>query len=223
MGITREMSKILSTSTAITTDAEISAYNYLSQSTASATYLNQTAYQPGLVLIRPTSAVNGTVGTNGTVTYNNTSTVSLNGVFSSAYTRYKILIDATLSVNDGWYMRLRSNGTDSSAGIYGGQVLRADSTSAAAVRYTANNVWDIDYTRNAGNMLYEVELFNPFAASQTYGFSRYTAKLLADTMQMYFVEQGITHTANTSYDGFSMLTGTATTGTGSISVYGYRN
>ena len=38
MGITREMSKILSTSTAITTDAEISAYNYLSQSTASATY-----------------------------------------------------------------------------------------------------------------------------------------------------------------------------------------
>jgi len=38
MGITREMSKILSTSTAITTDAEISAYNYLSQTSASTTY-----------------------------------------------------------------------------------------------------------------------------------------------------------------------------------------
>jgi hypothetical protein len=222
MGITREMSKILSTSTAITTDAEISAYNYLSQSTASATYLNQTAYQPGLVLIRPTSVVNGTIGTNGTVTFSGTTSVSLNGVFSSEYSKYKILYDATLSINDGLYFRLRQNGTDSTASIYGSQVLRADGTSAAAVRYTANNVWDIDYTRNSGNQLCEIELFNPFVASQTYGFSRYTAKLLADTMQMYFVQQGLTHTANTSYDGLTLLTGTATTATGSISVYGYR-
>jgi len=177
MGITREMSKILSTSTAITTDAEISAYNYLSQSTASATYLNQTAYQPGLVLIRPTSVVNGTIGTNGTVTFSGTTSVSLNGVFSSEYSKYKILYDATLSINDGLYFRLRQNGTDSTASIYGSQVLRADGTSAAAV---------------------------------------------ADTMQMYFVQQGLTHTANTSYDGLTLLTGTATTATGSISVYGYR-
>ncbi len=166
MGITREMSKILSTSTAITTDAEISAYNYLSQSTASATYLNQTAYQPGLVLIRPTSVVNGTIGTNGTVTFSGTTSVSLNGVFSSEYSKYKILYDATLSINDGLYFRLRQNGTDSTASIYGSQVLRADGTSAAAVRYTANNVWDIDYTRNSGRLVFNTTQDHLLLSSQ---------------------------------------------------------
>ena len=179
----------------------------------------------GLAKIVPSSVAvgsgTGSANTTGTVTFSGASSVSLNNVFSSAYTKYRILIDATLSVNDGFYFRLRANGTDSTTGIYGGQVLRADSTSAAAVRYTANTVWDIDYTRNAGNLLYEIELFNPFAASQTYGFSRYTAKLLADTMQMYLVQQGLTHTANTSYDGFTLTTLTATTGTGTITVLGY--
>ena len=179
----------------------------------------------GLAKIVPSSVAVGSgtasASTTGLVTFSGCTSVSLNGVFSSAYTKYRILYDATYSINDAFYFRLRASGTDSSTGIYGGQVLRADSTTAAAVRYTANTLWDIDYTRNYGNEITEVELVNPFVASQTYGFSRHTAKLLADTMQMYLVHQGLTHTANTSYDGFTLLTGTTTTGTGTVSVYGY--
>ena len=175
----------------------------------------------GLVLSKPSSVVNGTDNGKGTISYSGVTSVSLNGVFNSNYTKYKILIDATTSANDGWYMQLRANGSNASgAGTYGGQVHRADATSSAATRYTGIN-WDLDFTRSAGNMLYEIELFNPFAASQTYGFSRYTAKLLADTTQMYHVNQGLTHTPSTSYDGFTMFTGTAVTATGTISVYGY--
>jgi hypothetical protein len=72
MGITREMSKILSTSTAITTDAEISAYNYLSQTSASTTYATKTdfpadawtSYIPSLTA----STTNPTLGTGSTAT-----------------------------------------------------------------------------------------------------------------------------------------------------------
>jgi hypothetical protein len=172
-------------------------------------------------MARPREASKGGLVLLNSTSFSGVTSISVNNVFNSSYTRYRILYDATLSVNDGLYFRLRSSGTDSTGTNYGQQVLRADSTSAAAVR-VANTTWDIDYTRNSGNQITELELFNPFASSPTYGFSRYTAKLLLDTTQVYFVQQGFIHTASTSYDGFTLYTGTATTGTGTIQVYGYR-
>ena len=67
MGITREMSKILSTSTAITTDAEISAYNYLSQTSASTTYATKTDFPADAwITYIPSLTSSGTTPTLGT-------------------------------------------------------------------------------------------------------------------------------------------------------------
>ena len=66
MGITREMSKILSTSTAITTDAEISAYNYLSQTSASTTYATKTDF-PADAWISWTPTYTNLIVGNGTI------------------------------------------------------------------------------------------------------------------------------------------------------------
>ncbi len=52
----------------------------------------------GLVLVKPSSVVNGTDNGKGTVSFSAQSTVSLNDVFSSTYMNYKIIINAIGSV-----------------------------------------------------------------------------------------------------------------------------
>jgi len=229
MGITREMSKILSTSTAITTDAEISAYNYLSQGTASATYLNQTAYQPGLVLVRPTSVVNGTIGTNGTVTFSNAATVSLNGCFSSSYQDYKIIVSGLTSAETATLgVRLRSAGSDESSGsnFYKNHVQGVYAT-GTTFAYGSNgstsweNVFYLLNTSDNGGGVAEFDLKNPFASVTTSGFMRCYA-YQADTTTRTLRNGGMSHTAQSSYDGISLIPTTSNI-SGTIKVYGYRD
>ena len=46
----------------------------------------------GLVLIKPSTVVNGTDNGKGTVSFTTASSVSLNDVFNSTYTNYKIIL-----------------------------------------------------------------------------------------------------------------------------------
>jgi hypothetical protein len=54
----------------------------------------------GLRLITPTSVTGGTIGTTGAVTFSGASSVSLNGVFSSAYDNYRIVMNASGTKKD---------------------------------------------------------------------------------------------------------------------------
>jgi hypothetical protein len=222
MGITREMSKILSTSTAITTDAEISAYNYLSQSTASATYLNQTSYQPGLVLLTPTSAVNGTVSSSGTVTFSGASTVSLNDVFSSTYDRYKIVINQSgTSVTSGQLqMRLRVSGVDNSNAEYRSEYMGGDSTTVYAGRSSGLTFWFIGRILNDHRTWCELDIINPFTSSfRPTTWNNYN-DIIAGNINMVTTTGALDVT--TSYTGFTVIAESGSI-SGSISVYGYRD
>ena len=70
----------------------------------------------GLTLIAPSSTANsgGSVSTSGgEVTYTSVSSVSLNGVFSSTYTNYLIMVDSLItSTTADILLRWRASGTD---------------------------------------------------------------------------------------------------------------
>ena len=221
MGITREMSKILSTSTAITTDAEISAYNYLSQGTASATYLNQTGYKPGMVLVTPTSVVGGTIGATGSVTFTSASAISLNGCFSSSYENYKIIFTTTSNTATGYInMRLRSSGADISDSNYFSSVFQAayGSTSigndnGGDSQTTWNRFGYYDGTADAYAASGDILL--PFV-------SAFTSFNVTKARSGYGSEiaTGV-HKSASSFDGITIYS--SGNFTGKIRVYGYRD
>jgi hypothetical protein len=218
MGITREMSKILSTSTAITTDAEISAYNYLSQSTASATYLNQTGYQPGMVLVTPTSAVNGTVGATGAVTFTSASTISVNGCFNSSYDNYKILINISSATDTAsLLMRLRVSGSDNSGATSYQRTGYLATPSTLSNSYVATNSLFAGSLSSGVSSNVPIEIMNPFNAIATTAY-------LTTFDQPSNNSRGINmmHIDSTSFDGFSLIISVGSV-TGTVRIYGYRN
>jgi hypothetical protein len=223
MGITREMSKILSTSTAITTDEEISAYNYLSQGTASATYLNQTGYQPGMVLVTPTSAVNGTVGATGAVSFTSASAISLNGCFSSTYDNYRIIFAPNSfsldNVDIG--MRYRASNVDTSANYNGQRIfIYGTSVGADANHMGSDKIFvgtaDKDYEDESASI---IDCINPNKSNKTKTF----ANLIGWYATTFYLQlNGNVQQSNTQFDGFTIFPSGGTF-TGTIRVYGYRN
>ena len=177
----------------------------------------------GLVLIKPSSVVNGTDNGKGTVSFSGATTVSLNGVFSTTYKRYRILLDFVGSANNDCAFRLRVAGADATGTNYGIQGLYADASSVGAAR-NALSYWYVNEIRVAGRYIQEYELFNPAAASQTYGFGRSTSIVTADTTQVFQTLNSLGHSLSTAYDGFTtyIVSGTGTV-SGTISVYGYNN
>jgi hypothetical protein len=95
----------------------------------------------GLKKIIPTSVAvgsgTGSVDSLGTVTFSGASSVSLNGVFTTTYDNYLILIDKVGSGGLDVNLRLRAAGVDDSSANYQSQRLIADNTTVSATR-TAN-------------------------------------------------------------------------------------
>ncbi len=211
MARSRDISKVLSSSTSLATDAEIAA-----------------AYAPiaagGLVQLIPTSITNtngtASISSRGTVTFSGVSTLSLNGVFTSTYRNYKIFWTARHSTDTGCLMRLRANGTDSTAGdtsyvaIYGGNsagpsryiqgLNSAFETGAAWSQYNQKEIT----LSNPTDTTYEKMFFLTFAARN--GSNFYEAGTY-----------GGWKASNASFDGFSLIPSSGTM-LGQISVYGIR-
>ena len=78
-------------------------------------------YPSGLVPIIPTSITvggTGSVAANGVVTFTATGAISLNGIFSSAYTEYKIFGRWVADADRGYAWRWRANGVDKTDAYY---------------------------------------------------------------------------------------------------------
>lgn len=199
----------------------------LATATASSTY--QTITATGLVKVIPSSAVNGTVGATGTVTFSGASSVSLNGVFTSTYDHYRIVVSRlTSAANANINIRLRSGGTDESSGSNFYKIQYQGVYSTGTTFAGGNNgttSWDnILYflnTSDNGDAYIDIELENPYVARTTAGLFR-TYSYQADTTTRVAKTGGMAHTAQVAYDGFSIIP-TASTITGTIRVYGYNN
>jgi hypothetical protein len=183
-------------------------------------YSGVSAAAPGMVLMNPTSvsAASGTVslGTNGQVTFTSADGISLNGVFTSEFDNYVISI-RSVAAGDGYELnvRLRASGTDSTTG-YTRQQLIADGTTVSGLRVSTTS-FRIGYSDDTYRSGSEAYIYGPYLAQPTAarninvsGFSN-----------AWIADYASTHSASTSYDGFTITVGV--TLTGALQVYGIRS
>jgi hypothetical protein len=150
-----------------------------------------------------------------TESFSAVSSVSLNGVFTSAYDNYKILVSGVSSNSSDVQMRLRVSGTDATgASDYRTQALVGENTTASAFRSSAST-WLVGVDSSVRYSI-SLDLFDVFLTQKTQFISQSPrgndrAYLLAGF-----------HDLSTSYDGFTLLDNLGTV-TGTIRVYGYAN
>jgi len=231
MGRARDISKVFSTNTALATDSEISAFNYLTQASASTVY--QTKATAGLVKIIPSSVAvgSGTGSANalGTVTFSGCSNVSLNDVFSATYNNYKIVVEGNTSGTSaaGLAIRMRVSGSDNSSSNYRWtSVYVRDNSAAPTVGGEGSNGTSTygyagGFSSTAGfTAISTIELTNPFVSTKNTSLT-FTNYLYDQSGPFGYVYTGGTMmTVTTSYTGFT-ISGYSGNITGTLSVYGY--
>jgi len=170
----------------------------------------------GLVLVKPSSVVNGTDNGKGTVTFSAASSVSLNGVFSSTYTNYRIVFNVEHTVGlVVLYLRLRVSGTDATGANYNYQSLSADNTISGGRSQNQTSTEIALISISVGNNG-STDIYRPFLANPTSFVGHIISAYNSPYGRTYFSE----HTPSTSYDGFTIFVSSGTI-TGNISVYGY--
>lgn len=183
--------------------------------------------QPGLVRIIPGStAYTGgsapTVSTNGEVTFGSSTVISLNNVFSSAYTNYKILYTSTAGTANTTdvFMRLRNNSGDASSSVYYLTGNLVNNASGAANRVaSAHAQWYVTAQRNISDRVgnFWLDVTNPYEANPTLS----NGQTSYDNGANFVHEQyGGYHSSGTSYHGFTIYSASAFSG--KLQVFGYR-
>ena len=174
---------------------------------------------PGLVPIVPTSVSVGggtaTVGTNGQVTFTSaTTSLSLNGVFSSAYDNYRIVYRATYASAASLSARLRVSGTDTTTNYTFVTVYTNTGTPAGGSTTTTSYGLSISSTTTRNVV---ADIVSPFIATST-GFIGIGREQNAGA-NYGIISYGHAQVDSTSFDGITLLNDQAQTGT--VSIYGY--
>lgn len=177
--------------------------------------------EPGMKLIVPTSATNGTVSATGAVTFTTQSSVSLNEVFSSAYDNY--FLTGSIGTSDSGpeiRMRLRVSGSDNSSAQYRFQIMETSGSTAVGGRTTGASFWTLARGSNTTRNFFNQQTNNPFSSTirtSAYGIYQQTGdgNLTNNTISAAI-------DVTTSYTGFTIYAETGTM-TGTIRVYGYKN
>jgi hypothetical protein len=143
-------------------------------------------------------------------------TIDRVGVFSAAYTSYRIIIRITaLSVETNIAMRLLSGSTAATANYVGGGIFINTATGAVTGSALTTDRWNI--LLNRANDSLACDITNPNVAIRT-------NMLLAGSQGSGFGGFVFnSHTASTEYDGFRLLgLSGSPTYTGTVQTYGYR-
>lgn len=188
-----------------------------------ATFINAIIGQvnlQGYTAVIPTSVAGTgvTVGASGKVSFTASTSISLNGIFTSTYDHYKVEIYTTASSTAVLRVVLRSAGTDATAANYDYTLLYANSGSPGSATVAANANWTLNASISSTVMKHNLELTNPFLASMTTAIGRSVA--YASAVAPLIGNFGGGHRLSTSYDGLTFTTSTGSL-TGTIRVYGY--
>lgn len=183
---------------------------------------------PGLTPIYPTSTAvgSGSASTNaiGTVTFTGVSSISLNGIFTSAYSNYRILFNILSSTGTGGSVgvRIRNAGVDRNGTNYGTSGIQMNTAGGNSAYNAVTTFFDSGYlyiatsAYNSGTL----EIKNPASS---------TIKTTLQCVQNGVTSAGVVASwvTNCLYDvadandGISILpTGSATIN-GFMTVYGY--
>lgn len=174
----------------------------------------------GMDLITPTSvAGSGVTLSGGAVSFSASSTVSVNGCFTSAYENYVVVF--TSSATAAGYahvrIRLRVSGTDDSANSYKYVNLYIE-PSISAGRETSTSMRAGRVSNNADANSLVVDIFRPQVANKTI----FNAQNTQTQDSGFAVVSGGYFDVTTQFDGFSIYPESGTI-TGTLRVYGRKN
>ena len=176
----------------------------------------------GLVPMPPTTvgktgaSSTATASANGQVTFTLCETLTLNGVFTSAYSNYRIVWAGLASANPSLQMRLVTAGTPASATDYNRQQLVVSSTTVSGLKETSQTSWIICNNLNTVADNFSMDIFNPKATKET----TFNILSFTTTSGAYWQSVGGVHVLTTSYDGIQFIPSTGNF-SGNVTVYGY--
>ena len=170
----------------------------------------------GLVLIKPSTVVNGTDNGKGTVSFSAATSVSLNDVFSTTYRNYRIVLDFNSSGTGAVTFRFRVSGADNSAANYSYQAGDISSTTFSGGRGTGQTSSNFGNYDSGGLTSFTIDVFNPFETLRTNVQATNFFATGGATVGWFYTQ----FTATTSFTGFTLLPNTGNI-TGTVSVYGY--
>ena len=151
-----------------------------------------------------------------TTTFTSQSTVSIDNVFSSSYTNYKILINFD---GPGSYLRMqmRTGGTNTSGTVYDSYSEYVTPGVTGFDRATATSSWYGPFAYS--NCVSEIVLYNPNLTKPTM-FNLFFNENRVGTGYVAGVGGGSLNNS-TSYDGLTLFVASGTI-TGTIKIYGYK-
>lgn len=177
----------------------------------------------GLVSMTPTSisysGTSATINTNGGVDFTAVTTLSLNGVFTSDYGNYLMVITHEFSENSILLQcRLRVSGTDASGTNYTYQRLFAGNNNIISGRTTSSTVANIGRSSYAtgipgGDNVY---VYGPALAQPT-AFRNVNVSPEGGAV---IEDSASTHSLSTAYDGITLLPNGGSI-SGTVHVFGY--
>lgn len=173
----------------------------------------------GLKLIVPSSVAGSgvSVSASGKVSFTAATTININGVFSSTYDNYLVVIRHSSSGNPAIDLRMRLSGTDDSGNNYNWQRLIAENTTVAGARSTSQNVVKVGYSSSAARSGDHVYIYGPALAQPTATRNVNVRGLSSASIG----DIAGTHSLSTAYDGFTLLGDAGTVDlTGALTIYG---
>jgi len=152
-----------------------------------------------------------------TTSFSGVSSQSINDVFSATYQNYKLI--GNLSGNAGNYgnFRLRVGGADNTTSNYVRETVNADSASVAVSTESTTSWTQFFVYSTTNNGILEAIIYNPFATERTGYFSRSTQE--GTSLKI----QGGYHNVSSSFTGFTLLSNSGNTISGTVRVYGLEN
>lgn len=169
------------------------------------------ASQSGLNIVTPTSIANSggsASASGGAVTFTGVTSISLNGVFTSTYDNYKIIINSTGSAGSNGGLRLRSAGSDNSTNTYSALGFYMSGATVTGLS-SLDTSWNYSTLTTQTYTVYDI--FSPFLSEYTRG-----------DIAQYGSRYSLVFSATTSFDGLTIFPGSGNI-TGKIRVYGYKN
>lgn len=180
----------------------------------------------GLKNVVPSSVVvasgSATVNGNGLVTFSGATSIALDGIFSSTYTNYKIVINANVATGENWIeLRLRSGGSTITSANYAYTIRRGESGGTISTDNSGQvNALTAVSGPNAGGNTHTFDINNPFLLTFTNWFGQSESVLSAGTFNM--ATFGGMYKAATSANGI-IINPQGSNLNGTIQCFGYTN
>jgi hypothetical protein len=164
----------------------------------------------------PAAAGGGFVLIQAPTTFSGVSSQSINSVFTSTYTNYKIVITLTSASAPGntVSLRMRASGTDTTTNYVGQRIYGTNTTVGASRNVSGTNYW---YTggETSDSSPIEISIFNPQTSTKTQFLGQGWSNSGSTALQL----SGGTQTDSTQFDGFTLFSDVGTI-TGTLSIYG---